>query len=1587
MSDMDSTADARTRTSQLGGKANPSFVTSVEHPRLKEFDPESIRSFLHRYDQYTREVDARARQLLHGEVTSAEPVRPVNLKFCVDPQLLDSAIALDYIPDVSSYDELADDVLRTYLDSLSQESKDAMNLTVLDRMVETQLHMDMNVKSADARVQKLFMTYHTILRKNGLAWILKENQKVAVYHVLSAIRPLTFKQRIESDLSFSYHTLKKDFRGFREHVHKLAVAFQLVDCGPRWDRRKESDSRKESYSSTFRNRSGNTLPQQRGSAKSMNPTSRLPRSPPRCPFSACKKEDLRHWIADCPKASSEQKERLRAEIAAAKASDGPARNTRSQAARRQEDNPGRIAGSSRRVQNSTHQSCNMTISNGKTTLGTIGRCDDGSDASIASPLLAGLAARRGIGKIVDIPPTSLQVALKTGHQAQSFKFSRRWTVPRTIMHLPSGALALQNISFLVADDELACEELLIGLPVLRHLRIDSQTLLENQRATLDGTDCATVPDIVPGGGLVSRMMISRNSDHDVQPHVTRTERSSISKRPHVNFNFSRQDDDPFEDSSLLDQVDSDQDSAIQQALDSIVAKAEDNGLPQEYKPQLERMLRSNTNIFRTSLSSGPPADVEPLRVELVHDAQPVKVRLRNYSPAQRQFLDKFMKDLIRCNMVFPNPSSKWASAPLLVPKAGSANFRFTVDLRPVNKYTLHYHYPMPNIEQQLNRLDGSRVFATFDLSHGYWQFPLHPESRECQSIITPDGVFTPTRVLHGTTNAVKYLQSTLAAILPSELQSSTLFWLDDILIYAKTVPELLNSIAIFFELCAKRRIRLHPAKCSLFAKKLTWCGRVITSSGIWFDPKRIEGLTSMAAPQTAADLQQFLCAMQWLKQAIPNFIELIHPLHKLLEAIFQRLGKRTKRSASRVALSSLGWDVNHDHAFKACQEAIQNQVRLSYRDHEKRLCFFTDASDVGWSAIVTQVPYEDLRRQQQHQHHQPLAFLSGQFNSTQVRWSTIEKEAFAILSAVKRMHWLAAAPEGFDIYTDHNNLVFMFDPLAVQHDLSVSSTPKVLRWALQLSYYNYVCFHIEGKANVWADLLSRWQATESFTIRRIISIPPLSSAADESFDWPNEHNIAEAQSTYADKRPSKLLLQDNIWRNMEGAVWIPDEADDLQLRLCIIAHTSASGHRGADATERSLRKQFFWTSLTADVHNFVRSCIHCLSTTGGQKIPRPFGPAVHGTRPNELLQFDYIEIGPANNGEKYILMLRDDHSDYKWFFMFPATTAANAAMAIVDWCGAFNPPTGLMSDGPTHFRNETLRLLSKALKMKHHFTLPYVPWSNGAVERLGREVVRFLRALCSELRLSFAEWPDLVPIMQSVLNNSPSPQRGNVAPITAMTGLEPKPPIKTFLRSTTTKPVSLTDAQYERLRNIKDLCEAVDKLHPMVQASVQKNRKKHRQAASRGELPNFIEGDFVLLAREDFHAGEKLALRWRGPRRIVKSLSDYVFEVEDLRNGQIEQAHGSRLKYYSDASLNVEAILPHVLASETGMPVARLLELVEKEGQLFVRVRWKGLQTSEDTLEPIEKVFEDVPKMFVRLLDRKTTPVVLAKCARQHLSL
>ena len=113
-----------------------------------------------------------------------------------------------------------------------------------------------------------------------------------------------------------------------------------------------------------------------------------------------------------------------------------------------------------------------------------------------------------------------------------------------------------------------------------------------------------------------------------------------------------------------------------------------------------------------------------MTITMPSDVKPIHARPRPLPSDKREFVRNHVDALEKFGLVFRNPSSDWAHPVNIVPKAGSAKYRLTVDLRQANALQRPSAYPMSHLESQLSRLHGSTCYQTYDLVQGYWKLPL-----------------------------------------------------------------------------------------------------------------------------------------------------------------------------------------------------------------------------------------------------------------------------------------------------------------------------------------------------------------------------------------------------------------------------------------------------------------------------------------------------------------------------------------------------------------------------------------------------------------------------------------------------------------------------------------------------------------------------------------------------------------------------------------------------------------------------------------------------------------------------------------------
>ena len=772
-----------------------------------------------------------------------------------------------------------------------------------------------------------------------------------------------------------------------------------------------------------------------------------------------------------------------------------------------------------------------------------------------------------------------------------------------------------------------------------------------------------------------------------------------------------------------------------------------------------------------------------------------------------------------------------------------------------------------------------------------------------------------------------------------------------------------------------------------------------------------------------------------MRSSIVDFARLAKPLNEKL--VLATTGKKkTKRVANGVKIAMSDEDRSH---FDALKFAIIKSVTLSFPVPGAKICMFTDASDLGWGIIITQVIQWDKKKLAHEQEHQMLHCQSGTFNGAQLNWSIVEKECYPVAKACSTLDHLLMRPDGFTVYCDHRNLVHMFAPA---QDVKKHIRGKLLRWGLQLQQYRYNLEHVPGDTNVVADMFSRWGGPVTVQSKNVtgkakpatVESKPVTAVSKnvtavsknvtavqlsnlqnrqlrkhmkrftrqnnrdhqqskdkvkfmsnarvdldplDSITWPSVEDIQTAQDQEFKDRPAGMTRgEQNLW--MDGdRVWIPPNAHELMVRLMIIAHNGHMGHRGHATTKNVINTIFVSRGLDAKLKIFLDACLLCPHVKGGRVIPRPWSSGIQTNVPNLYLHMDYLFIGDSVDGNRYILVLKDAASHFVHLVSCQTANAETTAHAIMEWCALHGTPKYMVSDQGTHFKNETLEIMSALMKVEQQFIVAYSPWKNGTVERVNRDVLQLLRVMLLEFGWNHNQWPALIELITHNMNHSQVASLANHAPIEVFTSRKPDNPLQTIVDPDgKCREVVYTNTINERLQEARESLTAIHKAVENVNVRQQLLNMEQQRVA---QETNFDIGDYVLRSRvDDKTVPDKLDVTWVGPYMVVEAHARQSFTVQQLITKKKRRVHASRLKFYHDASLNIsEKWLGHVSRQNEPLTIEELKDIrwnrEVKDYQVFVK--WDGLDEVENSWEPMKKLFKDIPKMLETYCEDKSADI------------
>lgn len=1143
--------------------------------------------------------------------------------------------------------------------------------------------------------------------------------------------------------------------------------------------------------------------------------------------------------------------------------------------------------------------------------------------------------------------------------------------------------------------------------------------------------------------------------------------------------------------------------------ESIERAADQMGVVGDKKREFHDVVWKYREIFATDMdgSWNEAARVPPLKVQLVPNARPQKVRMRSYPHHALQFLQKTVQEMEKYGLLYKNDNSVWAAPVGVIPKPGKpGKFRMIVDLRWTNHVTQPVQYGFPLIDEILYRTKGAKYFFVVYMLKAFWQVMIDPDSQEYFSFMTPDGVYTPTRLMMGGTDSPMYFQAAMTTVFKDLVHEGNLaIWIDDLMGYGKDWDTFINVMDRFLAKCVEKHLLLDVTKSVLGDCKAHWCGRDIDSEGVSFRARRTDDLLKMEEPTLAGELCQFLQACNWMRGSIPNFSEMTENLWEIKRRAETKgladKGSRRKKAYDLIPLKLLGWGEVHSKEFQELQNSLTVLMKNGHFDPEdesQTLCLLTDASQRHYAALLTSVTNWKEGIPVEEQEHRLLRTFSGEFKGAQVKWSTIEKESFPIIEAVQLWRDFLMISKGFNLYSDHENLVTLFRPDAANPELSKSALDKVYRWCYTLSRFRINHMeHLPGQRNVWADLLSRWahptykEEQVAFQLRSVrwrqwekeasrrvnsnrkskqqasnkkankdvnpnngrtleqkrkrdilprlpgsqrkrLTEKEIEARRNRGRDWnqylnlefsirmadkdlPGIPEIKEAQDNlslsdklFKEQNAKHMQLNhDGIWM-YDGKVWIPDGAMELKLYAMIMAHCGFAGHRGQATTAIKLKKWGYWPKQDDDLRDFCGQCRLCTKSKTGETVPRPWGQSVSGTKPGEVIHFDYMYITPPADSwyhdYKYVLVIKDDYTGM--VDLWPAKTCDHDTVvkALQHWESIMGRARILVSDRGSHFKNRFLEAYVRHSKVLynplrpnhdtgdspleqpqvHHFTMAYCPWANGTVENVNKHLKALLQILTKEARLSMEHWPSLLPVISGILNSSESYRNVGYSPRQLFMG-EGKAfnPLDVIYNEKTDKVMHLdvprVEASYKE--QFTELMSSLELMHKKVNDRRHKmydrdywgkamaNRSVHSdEVQNRDRLVDFTVGDFVMVATPG-QLPSKLSARWRGPYEVVRCIDEYIYEVRHLVTGKLLAAHIMRIKFFCNSELDQHVALLDEITSHENYDLLFTPEGIEefrydeKLNAAYVKVKWLGFSSLESTWEYVDDIARDFPEL------------------------
>ncbi|GFW28927.1 retrovirus-related Pol polyprotein from transposon 297 [Trichonephila clavipes] len=340
-------------------------------------------------------------------------------------------------------------------------------------------------------------------------------------------------------------------------------------------------------------------------------------------------------------------------------------------------------------------------------------------------------------------------------------------------------------------------------------------------------------------------------------------------------------------------------------------------------------------------------------------------------------------------------------SPMILVEIARKEPRPCIDYRKLNGIIRTEYFPLPNIEERVEKVSAAKFITVFDLSKGYWQIPLSKTAQRYAAFCTSFGTYRPLRMSFGLKNA-PYFFSKLMAELLNGLEDFVVPYLDDIAIFSDTWESHIKHMETVLQRIKRAKLRIKPSKCKFAQQNVKFLGHIVGQGFRTPSEIKVQAVLEFPTPRTKTQIRAFLGIAGYYQKYINLFSVIAAPLTDALKG--------------RAKKGEIKWTTECENAFRELKGKLIDKPVLYAPNFEREFIVQTDDSNA----------------------------------EVEKRYCTTEKECASIVFAIKRLHYYLDG-NSFLVMTDHNPLVWL--------NRNVSSNPRLMRWALALQPYNFRIVH------------------------------------------------------------------------------------------------------------------------------------------------------------------------------------------------------------------------------------------------------------------------------------------------------------------------------------------------------------------------------------------------------------------------------------------------------------------------------------------------------------------------------------------------